>query len=57
MASTITLDLKDTYGDPQAGANVAFDTTLGNMGVITDHNDGTYSAPLTSTTLGEQQSR
>ncbi|WP_258179820.1 inverse autotransporter invasin Inv [Yersinia pseudotuberculosis] len=52
MASTITLDLKDTYGDPQAGANVAFDTTLGNMGVITDHNDGTYSAPLTSTTLG-----
>ncbi|CRG48655.1 inverse autotransporter invasin Inv [Yersinia wautersii] len=52
MASTITLDLKDTYGDPQVGANVAFDTTLGNMGVITDHNDGTYSAPLTSTTLG-----
>ncbi|CNC15912.1 inverse autotransporter invasin Inv [Yersinia pseudotuberculosis] len=52
MASTITLDLKDTYGDPQAGANVAFDTTLGNIGVITDHNDGTYSAPLTSTTLG-----
>ncbi|MCE4113675.1 MULTISPECIES: inverse autotransporter invasin Inv [Yersinia pseudotuberculosis complex] len=52
MASTITLELKDTYGDPQAGANVAFDTTLGNMGVITDHNDGTYSAPLTSTTLG-----
>lgn len=23
MASTITLELKDTYGDPQAGANVA----------------------------------
>lgn len=52
IASTITLDLKDTYGDPQAGENVVFDTTLGNMGVITDHNDGTYSAPLTSTTLG-----
>jgi adhesin/invasin len=53
-ASTITLTLKDANNNPVNGLAVAFNSSLANssMGTVTDHGDGTYSAPLTGTTAG-----
>ncbi|WP_320407044.1 inverse autotransporter beta domain-containing protein [Yersinia artesiana] len=51
-ASTITLTLRDAEKRPIPGQDVSFDTTLGKIGAVTDHNDGTYSALLTGTTVG-----
>ena len=53
-ASTIQLTLKDANNNPVNGLNVTFNSTLAdsNFGSVTDHGDGTYSAPLTGTTAG-----
>jgi large repetitive protein len=52
--STITVTLKDANGNQltSGGATVAIDSSLGSVGSVTDHNDGTYTATLTSTTAG-----
>ncbi len=56
--STITVDLKDVYGnDITTGGDAVVlsitPTALGSLGGVTDNTDGTYSATLTSsTTLG-----
>jgi adhesin/invasin len=51
---TVTVSLKDAFGNPLAsgGEPVTIQSSLGVVGSITDHNDGTYTAPLSSTTTG-----
>lgn len=53
--STITVQLVDTAGNKltSGGATVELSTDLGSLSGVTDNNDGTYSATLTSaTTVG-----
>lgn len=52
---TATATVKDALGDPLAGQSVEFESTDAGMivGAVVDNEDGTYSAPITtSTTLG-----
>lgn len=51
---TITVTAMRPEGDqiPQGGALVELSTTNGEIGVVTDHGDGTYSATMTSTRSG-----
>ena len=50
--SSITLQLKFANGNnlTSGGDTVALSTNLGTLGVVTDNNNGTYSATLTSAT-------
>jgi adhesin/invasin len=50
--STITVQLKDANGNnlTASGGTVALNTTGGSLGSVTDNNDGTYTATLTSST-------
>ena len=50
--STITVQLKDANGNNLAssGGTVVVSTTLGTLGTVTDNNNGTYTATLTSAT-------
>ncbi|MBI5214479.1 MAG: hypothetical protein HY960_01865, partial [Ignavibacteriae bacterium] len=51
--STITVQLKDAYGNnlTTGGETVALSTTSGSLGSVTDNNNGTYTATLTSSTV------
>jgi len=54
----VTLQTFDTAGDPmrEGGATVTLSTTLGTLADVTDNDDGTYTATLTSaTTAGTAQ--
>ncbi len=53
-ASTITVRLKDTYGNnlTSGGATVVLSTTAGTLSAVTDNGNGTYSANLTATSAG-----
>jgi len=50
--STITVQLKDANGNnlTTSGGTVALTKTLGTLGAVTDNNNGTYTATLTSST-------
>lgn len=48
----ITVTIADSSGEPVPGKAVAINSNLGTVGPVTDHNDGTYTASLTSTTAG-----
>lgn len=50
--STITVQLKDTNGNnlTASGGTIVLATTLGSLGGVTDNQDGTYAATLTSST-------
>jgi hypothetical protein len=52
--TTITVQLKDTYGNLliTGGDDVSLSTNLGTLTAVTDHNNGTYSAQLSSATAG-----
>ncbi|WP_216597463.1 invasin domain 3-containing protein [Marinagarivorans algicola] len=53
--STLTVQVKDANGNPllaSAGA-VVLNTTAGTLGAVTDNDDGTYTAILTSSTMAE----
>lgn len=51
--STITVKLKDAYGNnlTTGGDMITLTSTLGTLSNIMDHDDGSYSATLTSTTI------
>jgi hypothetical protein len=53
--STITVQLKDVAGNnlSAGGDSVVLSTTAGALGTLTDNNNGTYSATLTSSTMVE----
>ena len=54
-ATQVRLQARDASGTdiPLGGETVTFETTLGSLGPVTDHGDGTYSATLTAgTTAG-----
>ena len=48
--STITVQLKDAYGEdyPVSGGTLSLETNHGTLSAVTDNNDGTYTATLTS---------
>ena len=50
--SIVTVQLKDVNGNnlTSSGGTVALSSTLGTLGVVTNNNDGTYTATLTSST-------
>jgi LPXTG-motif cell wall-anchored protein len=48
--STITVSLTDAYDNPISGADVGLTTTAGTLSDVTDNDDGTYTAILTSAT-------
>ncbi|MFX3631722.1 MAG: invasin domain 3-containing protein [Candidatus Pristimantibacillus sp.] len=50
--TTVAVKLKDAHGNPvtTGGATVAITTTLGTVSSVTDNNNGTYTATLTSST-------
>jgi len=52
--STITVQLKDSNGNnlTTGGDTVTLAVSLGSLSVVTDNNNGTYGATLTSTTTG-----
>jgi len=52
--SVITVQLKDQLGNnlPGSGGTVQLFTTLGTLTAVTDNNDGTYTATLTSASSG-----
>ncbi len=51
--ATITVQAKDASGNNIVigGATVTLSTTAGSLGPVTDHNNGTYTATLTSGTI------
>ncbi|MBI3189817.1 MAG: hypothetical protein HYZ33_04145, partial [Ignavibacteriales bacterium] len=51
--STITVQMKDVFGNnlTTGGETIAFSTTSGTFGAVTDNNNGTYTATLTSSTV------
>ena len=53
--TTITVQLKDVNGNniTQGGETVALSTDAGTIGAVTDNNDGTYTATLTSSNAVE----
>jgi uncharacterized protein YjdB len=53
-ASTVTVRLFDASEEPitESGGPVTLSATVGDVGVVTDHGDGTYTALLTSTEAG-----
>ncbi|WP_176466310.1 invasin domain 3-containing protein [Aliifodinibius salipaludis] len=53
--STITVTLRDANNNRlnTGGNNITLSTTAGSLGSISDNNDGTYTATLTSTTTEE----
>jgi DNA-binding beta-propeller fold protein YncE len=53
--ATITVQATDANGrdEPTGGDTVTIKTTLGTLSPVTDNNDGTYTATLTSTTTGQ----
>ncbi|MDB5231500.1 MAG: cytochrome c, 20 heme-binding site, partial [Chitinophagaceae bacterium] len=52
--SQITVQLNDTQGEKlnQSGGTITLATTLGTISTVTDNNDGTYLATITSSTIG-----
>jgi adhesin/invasin len=50
--STITVQLKDAHNNniPVSGGAVVLAATVGSLGTVTDHSNGTYTAILTSST-------
>ncbi|HEX8432629.1 MAG TPA: invasin domain 3-containing protein, partial [Longimicrobium sp.] len=52
--SIVTLTVLNGAGEPvtRGGATVTFATTLGTLGAVTDNGNGTYTAPLTATSVG-----
>jgi uncharacterized repeat protein (TIGR02543 family) len=52
-STLITVQLKDAAGNnlPAGGDTVLLNTSLGTLGIVTDHGDGTYSAALKSGTV------
>jgi uncharacterized protein YjdB len=50
---TITVQLSDANGNDlgRGGAAIALSATLGSVGTVTDHDDGSYSATLTAGTI------
>jgi len=50
--STITVQLKDSEGNDlqSGGVNITLSTNEGSLSAVTDNNDGTYTATLTSST-------
>ncbi|MFB2119968.1 filamin/ABP280 repeat domain-containing protein [Parapedobacter sp. 2B3] len=53
-SSIITVQLKDAAGNNLAASagTVALSTTIGTLGTVTDNNNGTYTATLTSAATG-----
>ncbi|MGM0587392.1 MAG: invasin domain 3-containing protein [Bacteroidota bacterium] len=53
--TTVTVQLKDQYGNnlDAGGDNVTLSTDAGSLSGVTDENDGTYTATLTSSTTVE----
>ena len=53
-SSTITVQVKDGFGNNflNGGETVNLSSTLGTLSSVTDNSDGTYTATLTSTTVG-----
>jgi adhesin/invasin len=53
--ATITVQLRDTEGEDLAsgGDNVTLSTSAGSLGDVTDNDDGTYTATLTSSTTAQ----
>ena len=53
-SATITVLLRDAFGNDlsTSGGTVALATTLGTLSVVTNNNDGTYTAALGATTPG-----
>jgi adhesin/invasin len=51
--STITVQAKDVAGNnlTSSGGTVTLSTDFGSLGSVTNHNNGTYTATLTATTL------
>ncbi|MCR2805246.1 invasin domain 3-containing protein [Paenibacillus soyae] len=51
--SIVTVRLKDQYGNhlTASGGSVSLSTTLGALGPVTNHQDGTYTATLTAPTV------
>ena len=52
--STVSVQLKDSGGNllTSSGGTVTLQTTVGTMGAVTDANNGTYTAVLTSSVFG-----
>lgn len=50
--TTATAEVTDTYGNPVAGQDVNFEASGGQaLGAVTDHEDGSFSVAITSTTV------
>ncbi|PSH11440.1 hypothetical protein B7R74_21465 [Yersinia pseudotuberculosis] len=49
--SIVTLTLRDGSNSPVTGQSVAFTSTLGDMGTVTEDSDGVYIATLTAGTV------
>ncbi|WP_181876429.1 invasin domain 3-containing protein [Yersinia wautersii] len=49
--SIVTLTLRDGSNSPVTGQSVAFTSTLGDMGTVTEGSDGVYTATLTAGTV------
>src|SRR6185295_13709886 len=54
QSTTITVQLKDANNNnlTTSGGTVTLATTIGTLGAVTNHNDGTYTATFTATTAG-----
>src|SRR5690606_32328460 len=53
--STVTVTVFDQHNDPigTGGDTITLATTAGTLSTVTDNNDGTYTATLTSSTTAE----
>jgi hypothetical protein len=53
-SSRLTVTLADENGNPigQGGDDIGLRTSVGQVGPVTDHGDGTYTAEVTSTSAG-----
>lgn len=53
-SATITITAKNRAGEPATtgGGNVTLSTTFGDLGAVTDHGNGTYTADLVSSRAG-----
>ncbi|HEX6307188.1 MAG TPA: Ig-like domain-containing protein [Longimicrobiales bacterium] len=52
-ATLVTVTIRNAHGDPvgASAGNVTLASTLGTMAIVTDHDDGTYTAMLTAGTV------
>jgi adhesin/invasin len=53
----VTLQLRDTFGNPTESSPlpIELDTTAGDLGDLMDNRDGSYTAQLTATTVGQAE--